>query len=115
MCQDQRFCEIADADATYDLLEQVTGEFAAPSPGQVRELTPQFITLLERLTVNASFLIGRHGHPARQAVDRARRLVTVPAPTGEEEARGHLRRPAHATSTLLELESTAPSDHQPHR
>ncbi|MEU5425908.1 DUF6302 family protein [Streptomyces olivoreticuli] len=102
----QDLLEVADADATYDLLEEVMGEHAAPGPEQTKALTLSFLTVLGQLVVHDHFLHARHpGRETRQTIERARTLLQEQALA--EPTRAGLRRLAHTTLAVLDLAGEA--------
>ncbi|MBC2879308.1 MULTISPECIES: DUF6415 family natural product biosynthesis protein [Streptomyces] len=101
----QAFCDVADAERTFDLLDEVLGAFASPGPHRVKTLTDELSAVLDQLARNTGFFFARHlGHQTQHTVDRARELLETPPPTHPAAAQGHLRRLAGSVAALLELE-----------
>ncbi|MFI0742777.1 DUF6415 family natural product biosynthesis protein [Streptomyces sp. NPDC021100] len=108
LSQYQRFCEAADAEETFDLLDEILG---LTTPDAVREeaLAEELRALLRKLVDQCGFLLARSpGEQTQRAIDRARELARMPLPAPPVPALGHLRRLAWAAAFLLELEESPP-------
>ncbi|KAB7835523.1 DUF6415 family natural product biosynthesis protein [Streptomyces mobaraensis] len=106
LLQQQRFYEVADAEQTFDLLDEVLGA-TIPDKGRVTALADELAAVLQKLATQADFLLARYpGEEAQRAVERAGELVRTPLPAQPSQALGHVRRLAGAVAFLLELEET---------
>ncbi|MEU2874154.1 DUF6415 family natural product biosynthesis protein [Streptomyces olivoreticuli] len=99
--------EVADSDATHDLLEQVLGEHTTPSPAEIEALTQGLVSVLDRMVGHASLLHSRQPGPqARQTIQRARSLLEERTTTTPTLA--SLRRLVHTAQAVLDLAGEDP-------